>query len=82
MRDLYFIVMHMGDLVKFKVPSVAKFCNRFGTSDFIIEEPLFGVIVGWDADPYFNSRLLEIFAAGELLFSIDPDDVVVCKEAQ
>lgn len=72
--------MLLGNLVKFKVPSVAKFCNQSGTNDFIIEEPLFGVVVGWEKHPYFDNNLLEVFAAGEILFSVDPDDVTVVKE--
>tara|TARA_A100000164_G_scaffold18814_1_gene15288 strand:+ start:291 stop:515 length:225 start_codon:yes stop_codon:yes gene_type:complete len=74
--------MLLGNLVKFKVPSVAKYCNQYGTGDFIIEEPLFGVIIGWEKNPYFDNELLEIFAAGEVLFSIDPDDVMIVKETK
>ena len=69
--------MLKGNLVKFKVPCVAKFCDHTGTKDFIIDSNLFGVVTNCLEHPYTDQILLEIFAAGELLFDVDPADVTL-----
>lgn len=73
--------MYKGKLVKFKVPTVAKFCNHRGTSDFIIEHDLYGVVLGQDRDPFTDETILEVFAAGEILYGINIEDLMYCKEA-
>ena len=73
--------MYVGKLVKFKVPTVAKFCDHRGTSDFIIDNDLYGVILGHEQDPFTNEEVLEVFAAGEVLFGINIDDLMCYKEA-
>lgn len=69
--------MQKGNLVKFNVPCIAKFCDMLGTKDFIIESDLYGLVVGQTKHPYTEQILLEIFAAGEVLFDVDPYDVKV-----
>tara|TARA_Y100000592_G_C5407936_1_gene286608 strand:- start:505 stop:759 length:255 start_codon:yes stop_codon:yes gene_type:complete len=77
-KVVYFIVMFIGQLVKFRTPCIAKFCSPEGTSDFIIEDSLTGVILSQHTN-MFGCKELEVFAAGEILFSIDCDDVqIVC----
>ena len=75
-KVVYFIVMFIGKLVKFRIPCIAKYCSSQGTSDFIIEHPLTGVIVSQQTN-IVGEEELEIFAAGEILFSIDYDDVQI-----
>ena len=71
--------MFMGKLVKFQVPCIAKFCSSEGSSDFIIEHPLTGVVLK-DYTDVWGSPLLEIFAAGEILFDVEHDDVQIIRE--
>jgi hypothetical protein len=74
--------MLLGNLVKFKFPTVAKFCDNTGTHDFIIEDPLCGIVIGKDTHPIGGEDFLEILAAGEVLFGVDPDDVIPVKEVK
>ena len=66
--------MLVGQLVKFQAPCIAKFCSLQGTSDFIIEQPMTGIVLNHYSNS-FGMEELEIFAAGEILFSVDFDDV-------
>ena len=68
--------MFVGQLVKFRFPCIAKFCSSQGTSDFIIDHPLTGIVVRQQPN-MFGEEELEIFAAGEFLFNIDFDDVQI-----
>lgn len=71
--------MLLGDLVKFKIPTVAKFCDSNGTHDFIIENPACGIIVGIEVDYFTGEDSLEVYTAGEILFSIFADDIDVIE---
>ena len=71
--------MLVGQLVKFQPPCIAKFCSIHGTSDFIIEQELTGIVLNRYSNP-FGIEELEVVAAGEILISIDLDDVQFIKQ--